>query len=96
LEDWNIGASTSTLQLKDQDVNIGILEHSNIGRTIEMSILEYWNSGASTFCFYSLIERSRCEYWHINGVFFFLIYFFSFEIFPSHCLSMHNNVFNAL
>jgi hypothetical protein len=48
LEDWNIGASTSTLQLKDQDVNIGILEHSNIGRTIEMSILEYWNIGAST------------------------------------------------
>jgi hypothetical protein len=43
-----IGASTSTLQLKDQDVNIGILEHSNIGRTIEMSILEYWNIGAST------------------------------------------------
>ena len=43
-----IGASTSTLQLKDQDVNIGILEHWNIGRTIEMSILEYWNIGAST------------------------------------------------
>jgi hypothetical protein len=88
LEDWNIGASTSTLQLKDQDVNIAILE--------EQFKWVYWNSGASTFCFYSLIERSRCEYWHINGVFFFLIYFLSFEIFPSHCLSMHKNVFNAL
>jgi hypothetical protein len=93
LEDWNIGASTSTLQLKDQDVNIGILEHWNIGRTIEMSILEHW---CLYIYFYSLIERSRCEYGHINGVFFFLIYLFSFEIFPSHCLSMHNNAFNAL
>jgi hypothetical protein len=37
LEDWNIGASTSTLQLKDQDVNIAILE--------EQLKWVYWNIG---------------------------------------------------
>jgi hypothetical protein len=37
LEDWNIGASTSTLQSKDQDVNIAILE--------EQLKRVYWNIG---------------------------------------------------